>query len=117
MVVVASLAFVAEGKKDRNDLLCTICLDVVEDIDSWLTSDTTEEQIVDWIDNICQVNTAQFSNFLRNILQILGELLSPDLIQMCEVVLGAQIPNIIDDLVNNNLNPEQVCQKLGSCSS
>ena len=56
LVAVAALPLITEGKKDRNDLLCTICLDIVEDIDSWLTSDTTEEQIVDWIDNICQVN-------------------------------------------------------------
>jgi len=84
-------------------LLCTICLDIIDDFDNWLTSDTTEEQIVDWIDNVCQ---------------LLGTILDyPDLVQMCEVALGAQIPNIIDDLVNNNLNPGEVCQKLGACTN
>ena len=37
------------------DLVCTICLDVVSDIDSWITSDATEDQIVDWLHNICEV--------------------------------------------------------------
>ena len=41
--------------RQKDDLLCTICIDIVEDIDSWLTSDTTEQQIVDWLNQICQV--------------------------------------------------------------
>jgi len=44
-------------------------------------------------------------------------LLSPDLVQVCEVVLGSQLPNIIDNLVNNNLNPQEVCQQIGACSA
>ena len=47
--------------------------------------------------------------------QKLGDLLSPDLVQVCEVVLGAELPNIIDNIVNNNLNPREVCQAIGSC--
>ena len=48
-------------------------------------------------------------------LQRLGDLLSPDLVQMCEVVLGSQLPHIIDNIVNNNLDPREVCQAIGSC--
>jgi len=86
----------------QDDLLCNICVDIVEDIDSWLTSDTTEQQIVDWLYAFCER---------------LGDLLSPDLVQVCEVVLGSQLPNIIDNLVNNNLNPQEVCQQIGACSA
>ena len=45
----------------RNDLLCNICVDIVTDIDSWITSDTTEDQIVDWLHMICEVATAILS--------------------------------------------------------
>lgn len=83
-----------------DDLLCTVCISIVTDIDSWLTSDTTEDQIVQWMYGLCER---------------LGDLLSPDLVQVCEVVLGAELPNIIDNLVNNNLNPREVCQAIGSC--
>merc|ERR1712029_1193160 len=93
---------VSEARKMKSDLLCDICLDIVTDFDEWLTSDATEQQIADWIDNA---------------FKIIGEVLNyPDLVQMCEVALGAQIPNIIDDIVNNNLNPQQICDKLGAYS-
>jgi len=85
-----------------DDLLCTVCIDIVTDIDSWLTSDTTEDQIVEWMFGLCEK---------------LGDILSPDLVQVCEVVLGAELPNIIDNIVNNNLNPREVCQAIGSCPS
>ena len=39
----------------REDLLCSICIDIVTDIDSWLTSDTTEDQVVQWMYGICEV--------------------------------------------------------------
>ena len=65
-------------------------------------SDTTEQEIVDWLAAVCH---------------LLGELVSPDLEITCNLVLGAQIPNIINDLVNNNLNPRQVCQRLGACKT
>ena len=38
-----------------DDLLCTVCIDIVTDIDSWLTSDTTEDQIVEWMFGLCEV--------------------------------------------------------------
>ena len=47
--------------------------------------------------------------------QQLGALISPDLVATCDLVLGSQLPNIIDGLVNQNLNPQQVCQNLGAC--
>ena len=54
-VVLLALAAVTTCSKPSNDLLCTICLDIVTDIDSWITSDSTEDQIVDWFHAICEV--------------------------------------------------------------
>ena len=103
----------------RDDLLCTVCIDIVTDIDSWLTSDTTEDQIVEWMFGFCEVTSHLFEEQCYNDdispPQKLGDILSPDLVQVCEVVLGAELPNIIDNIVNNNLNPREVCQAIGSC--
>ena len=52
----------------RNDLLCNICVDIVTDIDSWITSDTTEDQIVDWLHMICEVATAILSMTLLHLI-------------------------------------------------
>merc|ERR1712154_584398 len=53
-----------DSYSDRNLLTCDICLDVVTDIDNFITSDTTEQQIVEYVEEICTT---------------LGALLPPDL--------------------------------------
>ena len=80
--------------------MCNICLDIITDLDSWLTSDATEGAIVDWMNQICKT---------------LGEVVSPDLENLCLVVIGSQLPAIIDGLVNQNLDPQQVCESIGAC--
>ena len=37
---------------ETKDLLCDICIDVITDLDQWLTSDSTEDQIVEWIEQV-----------------------------------------------------------------
>ena len=83
-----------------DSLVCNMCLDIITDLDTWLTSDATEGQIVDWMSQICKT---------------LGEVVSPDLEITCNLVMGAQLPSIIDGLVENNLNPQQVCESIGAC--
>merc|ERR1712156_956295 len=41
---------------EPKDLLCDICIDIITDLDQWLTSDTTEDQIVEWIEQV--INTS-----------------------------------------------------------
>ena len=36
----------------ENDLTCDICVDVMTDIDDFITSDTTEQQLVDFIKQV-----------------------------------------------------------------
>ena len=86
---------------EDDSLMCNICVDVVTDLDTWLTSDATEGQIVDWMKQICHT---------------LGQIVSPDLEATCNLILGAQLPAIIDGLVNNNLNPQDVCESIGACA-
>ena len=34
------------------DLLCDICVDVVTDLDEWITSDSTEQEIVEFVEGV-----------------------------------------------------------------
>merc|ERR1712045_1019692 len=65
--------------KSRNELTCSICIDIITDLDNFITSDTTEDQIV---------------AFFK---------------ELCNTLMETQLPAIIDGLVNDNLNPQQVC--------
>merc|ERR1712212_64294 len=84
----------------EESLLCNICVDILTDLDSWLTSDSTEGEIVEWVSQICHT---------------LGQLISPDLESTCNLVIGAQLPAIIDGLVEQNLDPRTVCESIGAC--
>ena len=84
----------------EDSLLCNICVDILTDLDSWLTSDSTEGEIVEWVSQICHT---------------LGQLISPDLESTCNLVIGAQLPAIIDGLVEQNLDPQTVCESIGAC--
>ena len=76
-------------------------MDIVTDLDDWITSDVTEDKIVEWVSQICHT---------------LGQLISPDLEATCKVIVGAQLPAIIDGLVEQNLNPDEVCKSIGACA-
>merc|ERR1711875_95535 len=69
--------------KSRNELTCSICIDIITDLDNFITSDTTEDQIV---------------AFFK---------------ELCHTLMETQLPAIIDGLVNDNLNPQQVCDSIG----
>jgi hypothetical protein len=35
-----------------NSLTCAVCIDVVTDLDNWLTSDATEDAIVEFVEQV-----------------------------------------------------------------
>merc|ERR1712018_939065 len=102
LLISSSLALVQplprELQPEPKDLLCDICIDVITDLDQWLTSDTTEDQIVEWIEQVCDLLSA----------------LVPEAI--CKSLIESQIPAIIDGLVNDNLNPQELCGSIGACT-
>jgi hypothetical protein len=94
-------ALVAVGlAAPRNELTCTICIDVVTDLDNFITSETTEQQIVDFAKEWCH---------------ILGSFLGETLEAQCNAMFEENLPGIIDGIVNDNLNPQQVCEKIMAC--
>merc|ERR1712064_239361 len=70
--------------KSRNELTCSICLDIITDLDNFITSDTTEDQIVAFAKEICHT---------------LGSLLGASLEAQCNAFMEAQLPGIIDQIV------------------
>ena len=55
LLISSTLALVqplSREQPETKDLLCDICIDVITDLDQWLTSDSTEDQIVEWIEQV-----------------------------------------------------------------
>merc|ERR1712001_577182 len=62
--------------KSRNNLTCSICLDIITDLDNFITSDTTEDQIVAFAKEICHA---------------LGSLLGASLEAQCNALMESQV--------------------------
>jgi len=98
-LATALMAIVSSLPKNENALTCAICIDLVTDIDEFLTSDTTEDQIVQFVEQLCKA---------------LGTIL-PDFEATCNALVESQLPAIIDGLVNDNLNPQEICTNIAAC--
>ena len=53
------------------------------------------------------------SSFLQ-ICDALGSIL-PDFVATCRALIAAQVPIIIEGLVEGNLNPQQICTNIAAC--
>ena len=58
--IALSLLIIASaqaGKVEQpKDLLCDICVDIVTDIDEWITSDTTMDEIINFVEGVsCEI--------------------------------------------------------------
>merc|ERR1711934_1024595 len=82
---VLSLSAVEDLPQEK-DLVCDICQEIVTQFDAFLTSDPTEAQITEWVKAICHT---------------LAEILNrPDLETTCNLILTAEIPALIDQIVD-----------------
>merc|ERR1739845_146458 len=86
--------------KTANTLTCDICVDVITDIDEYLQSEQVEDNIMSYVKELCH---------------FMGMLGGLELEQECNDMIGANIGSIIDGLINENLNPTEVCTDLGAC--
>merc|ERR1712158_258771 len=97
----ALVASTFAAPKASNQLTCNICVDVITDIDNFITDTTTEDQIIAFFKEICHT---------------LGSVMgSPTLESECNAMFESNLPQIIDDLVNQNLDPMTVCTNIGLC--
>merc|ERR1711915_998037 len=69
-------------------------------IDEFLTSETTENEIVAFVEQLCSA---------------LGQIID-GFEATCKFLVESQLPAIIEGLVNDNLKPDQICTDLlGAC--
>ena len=57
-LVLAVLCLAASARaapEQPRDLVCDICVDIIQDIDDFLTSDTTEQEIIDFVEGVSRV--------------------------------------------------------------
>merc|ERR1711915_688749 len=97
LLVILGLSQAANNQP--KDLLCDICIDVVTDIDEWLTSDQTMDDIIHFVEGLCTALGA----------------IDPTLEVLCKSMIESQLPDIINGLVEENLNPSEVCASIGMC--
>ena len=83
---------------------------MVTDIDEFLTSDTTEQQIVEFVEQVLPISLLHPPQLCA----ALGAIL-PDFEATCNALVESQLPAIIDGLVNDNLNPQEVCVAIAAC--
>ena len=101
VVALLFLAGASQSRGQEKSLLCDVCVDVVTDIDQFLTSDTTIDEILKFVEGICHALGA----------------IDPTLEALCVSLMEAQPPDIINGLVNDNLNPAEVCAAIGACEA
>ena len=51
LLILASAAQAGQAEQPK-DILCDICVDVVQDIDEWVTSDSTMDEIIQFVENV-----------------------------------------------------------------
>merc|ERR1719226_459320 len=94
LLISAFVASALAAPKTTNELTCNICDDVITDA-------TTEDQIIAFFKEICHT---------------LGSIMgSPALEAECNAMFETNLPQIIEDLVNNNLDPMTICTNIGAC--
>jgi len=83
--------------KTNADPYCAYCTTVISSIETYLEANATQEEIIQKVDQLCQLLPSGFSLY-------------------CEVFIQNDLPSIIGYL-NQNYTPQQVCTKIGLCSA
>merc|ERR1712018_33958 len=100
LVLACVILAVSAIPQTKNELTCYIRMDIMTDLDEFITSDTTEQEIVDFVKQICAA---------------LGQIID-GFEATCNFIVGSQIPALIDAFVHDNLDPTQVCTQIfGAC--
>ena len=88
-------------------------MDIMQDLDDFITSDTTEQEIVDFIKQVNQRPEnllLLFIYFPAQICHTLGQVI-PNFEATCNFIVTSQLPAIIDAFVHDNMDPTQVTFK------
>merc|ERR1712080_466282 len=86
----------AAAPRPKNEFTCDLCVDIITDIDEFLTDDKTEDQIVDFAKQLCHAIGQIIDGFEAT----------------CNFIVQSQLPAIIESLVEEQLEPHTVCTDL-----
>ena len=102
ILLVAALATIAIAERPMTKgVACDICKYVVGEIDKLLMDGATLDQIIKAVEQICEPLDS----------------LIPGATAACETLIETQLPQIIDQLVHNQLSPDSVCVFLTACEA
>merc|ERR1712126_95951 len=99
LTFLLAAATAANTKLDTKGLACDIRMDVIGDLDNFLTDDTTQEEILSFVKELC----------------LLGQILGENFENQCNAMFDENLPAIIDAIVNDNMNPTEVCTLITAC--
>ena len=99
IIFVTILAGISISESKNTNPICEICKYLVNDIDEQLLDGATQDDIVAAVEKICGP--------LDSIIQ--------GATHACELIIETQLPEIIDAIVNNQLDPQGVCHSIGLC--
>ncbi|TRY69371.1 hypothetical protein TCAL_03783 [Tigriopus californicus] len=88
-----AVAKTIHAPKSEDVVLCGICRVIVTEIDNFLTSDQTEDDVIEFVEQVCNI----------------FEGVSHGIAQTCKVFIEENGPAIIENLVNDNLSPDEIC--------
>merc|ERR1711972_43958 len=82
------------------DVFCSVCQTLITELDEWITSDTTEEEIVEFVEQACGYIDA----------------IIPESEEVCKQLVEDNLAGIIDAIVEQQLTPTAICSDLlGLC--
>ena len=84
-------------------------------LDNWITSDKTEQEIIDFFNQICEVLYSTVRDFHCRVCIKFADTLIPGLGPTCTDFLNNNMHGIIESIVHEDLDPEEVCTNLGLC--
>merc|ERR1711936_1353597 len=96
LAVLSLLLLTSRSVKGSKSPTCDLCIQIVTAIDDFITDATTEQEIIDFVEELCAT-------------------LGWPLDDLCDSLVESYIPAIIDGLVSDNLNPGDVCKAIGMC--
>merc|ERR1712117_593965 len=94
IILTLSILCLANGEKNKSGsetvLICTLCESIMTSIDESIVDPTNEQEIADYLAQICNYVGANLE-------------------AMCLEFINEYTDDITDQLVNNYLNPDQIC--------
>merc|ERR1712062_320270 len=114
LLFLISSSYTISEPKPSNELSCSLCKTVMELLDAYLT-DTTSEQAVVLRRNravyCISIPLIQVADALKQICSLLPSPLD----QECEVMITEYTDDIIELIVNQYMDPSEVCEAIGLC--